>query len=150
MPRPLFNAQTAREMALRSVEVRKAKALRFVPIAPQPLPSDQNSKETASLTYELFKDALSKLSNGSRIDPKDFDMITKGAERLWGIYAHAAGIPMPGHLRPERKSKRESAMIELMPEPLAAIEHQEPPAIADAAPAPGASPAPTTVPSSQA
>lgn len=115
----LFTVATAREMAARSQETRRrnaAKRLALATLSPQSTTqlADPNPKALLSCT-RLQLDALDARLGRERLTPEEWDRLTRAKERLWKIYAHAAGIPGPGHLRPARQRERPAIYLDPVP-----------------------------------
>ncbi len=118
----LFTAANARLAAARSVESRRKRALqRFQTPVDNPLPTDHQALQIASQTRAQIQAIDTRLTRAATMDAETLDLLTRAKERLWKVLAHAAQIPQPAHLKPERKRRQETIDLEpsfnLLPEP---------------------------------
>ena len=108
---PFTDPQKAREAALKSVETRKQNGqelanLRLLlatkPIIQEtvelPVQVDHGLKPSIAHTREQLEKLDELLADCT--DPKSWDALTRAKERLFRIWAHLAGIPGPGQLKP--------------------------------------------------
>ncbi len=111
----LFTAETAVEMGRRSAELRKQREnQRALVLASQPSPTElvtDNSKAKANRTYaqiELVDQMIDQCN-----DADTLDALTRSKERLFRIWAHCAGIPGPGNLKPTspRSTRQQAPMM---------------------------------------
>ena len=101
----LFTAQNAVEMGKRSAQLRKEREQqRALILADKPLPAELTtdySKSKADRTHKQI-DLLDQMIDQAE-DADVLDALTRSKERLFRIWAHLAGIPGPGHLKPSGK-----------------------------------------------
>lgn len=79
----------------------------------------ESSKELARVLKRL--DALDKAMNKRKLDPKQWDMLTRAYERLFKAWMVLSGTPGSGQRKPTtiRSGRSQSyPMPEVMPEPL--------------------------------
>ena len=123
----LFTPQTAREAAAKSHEARrKADQERALILASPP-----------QVAVELVKDCLPQRLDRTRkqielldemIDQADdadvLDALTRSKERLFRMWAHMAGIPGPGNLKPTQpRQTRPQALPTPTPMPVEPLAH---------------------------
>ena len=122
----LFTPANAREMGLRSAAARKQRAQEKPnepAKPPQALPTTEQTEvvRTARINVES---QLQKLDEqlARKLEPKEWDMLTRAKDRLFKAWVHLISLPGPGTLKPSAaRSRRQS------PASFAPVEPDQPP-----------------------
>ncbi len=106
----------AQKIELVALRIRVAELERALPAQPPPEPKG-NIPELLTRTREQLDSIDKQLADCT--DAKEWDCLTRSRERNFRIWAHLAGIPNPGSLKPSqpRQSQRSATVEPIGPAP---------------------------------
>lgn len=97
----VITAETAREMAKRSVEARQAKRLKAqAPL--EPVQAETETGNTMESFARVYQEELTRrrAQLAEETDPQRIDKLCSAIFRLEQVYCRYAGIPGPGNRKP--------------------------------------------------